>query len=56
MSFSYKENTLKGEIASIGLMRGIASFMVCFFHLSAGDRDYLPESSVIRRKDSFVGG
>lgn len=48
-SFKHSSDPNKGEILSIVLMRGIASLMVCFFHLSYGDNTYLPDSSIIKQ-------
>ena len=48
MSFRINDSNSKGEIASIGLMRGLASAMVCFFHLSYGNERLLPDSSLVK--------
>jgi peptidoglycan/LPS O-acetylase OafA/YrhL len=53
MSFMYKENNGKGEIASIVLMRGIASFLVCYFHLTNGDSEYLADSSLLKKSGEW---
>ncbi|MDR3715393.1 MAG: acyltransferase family protein, partial [Puia sp.] len=37
------------EISSIELLRGIASAMVCYFHLARGNERYLPDTSIVRR-------
>lgn len=38
-----------GEIHSIELLRGIASAMVCFFHLSWGNQRFLPDGALTRK-------
>lgn len=48
MAFRYNDKNSTGEIVSIGLMRGIASAMVCFFHLSYGNPHLLPDSSLVK--------
>jgi peptidoglycan/LPS O-acetylase OafA/YrhL len=48
MVFRINDKNSAGEIASIGLMRGIASAMVCFFHLSYGNERLLPDSSLVK--------
>ncbi|MES2848590.1 MAG: acyltransferase [Bacteroidota bacterium] len=48
MAFRVNDKNSTGEIASIGLMRGIASAMVCFFHLSYGNERLLPDSSLVK--------
>jgi peptidoglycan/LPS O-acetylase OafA/YrhL len=42
-----------GEISSIVLLRGIASLMVCLFHLGFGNPLYLPENNWLRQISSF---
>ncbi|WP_276480586.1 acyltransferase family protein [Paraflavitalea pollutisoli] len=41
------------EIRSIELLRGLASLMVCVFHLSNGNTAFLPDSSPIKRIGEF---
>jgi peptidoglycan/LPS O-acetylase OafA/YrhL len=36
------------DLVSIELLRGIASLMVCFFHLTSGDPEYLPASAPLK--------
>jgi len=45
----FKSKQLPKEIQSIGLLRGIAAAMVCFYHLTWGLPDYLPETSIIKK-------
>ena len=48
MGFRHKEEGGKSEIVSIGLMRGIASAMVCLYHLTNGNRRLLPDDNILR--------
>lgn len=41
------------EIQSIELLRGLASVMVCFYHLSNGNADFLSSTSVIKTIGRF---
>lgn len=42
-----------GEISSIVLLRGIASLMVCLFHMVSGSPNYLPENNWLRHIGSY---
>jgi peptidoglycan/LPS O-acetylase OafA/YrhL len=42
-----------GEISSIVLLRGIASLMVCLFHMSVGNPQYLPANNWLRQIGSY---
>jgi peptidoglycan/LPS O-acetylase OafA/YrhL len=43
-----KQNLFNRDISSIGMLRGIAALMVCFFHFTWGmGTDYLPVSNVL---------
>ncbi|WP_394353203.1 acyltransferase family protein [Paraflavitalea devenefica] len=53
MGFGIKKIDLTKEILSIELLRGIASAMVCFFHLSAGNKHFLPEDNTMRKIGSY---
>jgi peptidoglycan/LPS O-acetylase OafA/YrhL len=44
---------LSKDLQSIELLRGIASIMVCFFHLSGGNNRYLPVDSFTTRIGSW---
>lgn len=50
MKTQFKSSSKKtgGDIASINLMRGIASLMVCYFHLSWGNERFLPGENLIK--------
>jgi hypothetical protein len=48
MGFKIKKIRAEGKIASIELLRGIASAMVCFFHLSWGNESFLPSTSLVK--------
>lgn len=47
--FKFKKNAVSREIVSIQLLRGVASAMVCYFHLSNGNKNFLPDSSYIKQ-------
>lgn len=51
MKFQF--NPLEKEIPSIGLLRGIASAMVCYFHLSFGNPGFLPQESIVRQSGEW---
>jgi len=51
MKFQF--NPLAKEIPSIGLLRGIASAMVCYFHLSFGNPNFLPQESIVRQSGEW---
>lgn len=53
MGFGIKKIDIRKEIPSIDLLRGIASAMVCFFHLSAGNKQFLPETNTMRVIGSY---
>jgi peptidoglycan/LPS O-acetylase OafA/YrhL len=42
-----------GEILSIVLLRGIASLMVCLFHMVSGNPHYLPENNWLRHIGNY---
>ncbi len=46
-------NNGSAEIFSIVLLRGIASLMVCLFHMASGDAHYLPENNWLRQVCNF---
>ena len=48
MGFRCQQNGGKSKIASIGLMRGIASAMVCLYHLTNGNKRLLPDDNMLR--------
>src|ERR1700759_1148473 len=35
------------------MLRGIASLMVCYFHLARGNPRFLPDSSIVKQSASF---
>ncbi len=39
---------LPKEVQSVELLRGIAAAMVCYFHLSRGNRSFLPDTSLVK--------
>ena len=39
---------LPREIQSVEMLRGIAAAMVCYFHLARGNREYLPDDSLVK--------
>lgn len=41
------------EIRSIELLRGLASIMVCVFHISNGNTTFLPDSSLLKKIGEF---
>jgi len=41
------------QIHSVELLRGIASAMVCYFHLAKGNINFLPDQSVIKKTASI---
>jgi peptidoglycan/LPS O-acetylase OafA/YrhL len=47
MRLPFKKIQPGGDIHSIELLRGIASAMVCFFHLSNGNKRFLPHDSLV---------
>ena len=47
MRLPFKKIQAGGDIHSIELLRGLASAMVCFFHLSNGNRRFLPHDSLV---------
>lgn len=49
----FKFNPLAKEIPSIGLLRGIASAMVCYFHLAQGNPKFLPPDSIIKQSGAW---
>jgi peptidoglycan/LPS O-acetylase OafA/YrhL len=49
MEFKYNRSQQSHDISSIGLLRGIASIMVCFFHLSRGNPRLLPDTSYVKQ-------
>lgn len=53
MIFRYNDKNAAGEIVSVSLMRGIASVMVCFFHLSYGNPHLLPDGSLVKMTGKF---
>jgi peptidoglycan/LPS O-acetylase OafA/YrhL len=44
----FKNERLPKEIQSIGLLRGIAATMVCFYHLTWGVPDLLPDTNILK--------
>lgn len=50
---SFRFNPLVKEIPSIGLLRGIASAMVCYFHLAYGNPNFLPPESIVRQSGEW---
>ncbi|MDF2187071.1 acyltransferase [Paraflavitalea sp. CAU 1676] len=53
MNLGLKKLNAQKEIASIDLLRGIASCMVCFFHLAKGNEQFLPEGNTMRQIGSI---
>jgi len=53
MSLTFKKIQPGREIQSVELLRGIASAMVCFFHLSNGNPRFLPQDNAIRQSGSI---
>ncbi len=53
MRLKLKKLKVGKEIPSVELLRGIASAMVCFFHLSNGNPRYLVDSAVVRQAGSI---
>ncbi len=51
MKFQF--NPLVKEIPSIGLLRGIASVMVCYFHLAHENPRLLPPESIIKQSGAW---
>jgi peptidoglycan/LPS O-acetylase OafA/YrhL len=49
----FKSERLPKEIQSIGLLRGIAATMVCFYHLTWGNPDFLPATSTLKQIGTF---
>jgi peptidoglycan/LPS O-acetylase OafA/YrhL len=49
MPFKLKRLQPSDDIASIEMLRGIASLMVCYFHLSCGNEHFLPAGNIMRR-------
>src|ERR1700712_4724969 len=41
------------ELKSIEFLRGIASAMVCFFHLSCGNPEFLSDNNLLKRIGSI---
>ena len=46
---SFKINATTREIPSIGLVRGIASVMVCYYHLAHEHPRLLPDNSIVKQ-------
>lgn len=47
MNTGLRKLTAQKEIVSIDMLRGIASCMVCFFHLACGNKNFLPEGNLM---------
>lgn len=41
------------QIQSVELLRGIASAMVCYYHLARGNVDFLPDQSIVKRSATW---
>jgi peptidoglycan/LPS O-acetylase OafA/YrhL len=50
---NFKFNPQEKEIPAIGLLRGIASAMVCYFHLALGNPKFLPPESIVRQAGTW---
>lgn len=53
MGFGIKRINIAKEIPSIELLRGVASAMVCFFHLTNGNVHFLPENNMMRQVGKY---
>ncbi len=53
MNFSFKKQSGTNEIPAIDLLRGIASVMVCYFHLARGNPRFLSGTSLIKQSASW---
>lgn len=49
----FKFDPLAKEIPAIGLLRGIASAMVCYFHMALGNPKFLPPESIVRQAGTW---
>ena len=53
MRLRFQKIQLSKEILSIELLRGIASAMVCYFHLSRGNPRFLPPTSIVQQTGRY---
>jgi peptidoglycan/LPS O-acetylase OafA/YrhL len=53
MFLSAKKRLIKGEIQSVELLRGIASIMVCYFHLTQGNTNFLPATDPVKQSGTW---
>src|SRR5580765_3271068 len=44
---------LPRQIQSVELLRGIASAMVCYYHLARGNADFLPDQNIVKRSATW---
>jgi peptidoglycan/LPS O-acetylase OafA/YrhL len=53
MGFSIKKIQTSHEIVSIEFLRGVAAALVCYFHLSHGNPNFLPDTSLVKKTSSW---